>query len=720
MIDFCHHLRFIFTLFLMIAFALCYSEETEDDAFAKGVHIDLRNPNYCDGVLTTENGGVITAPNMRIQAMHVEYTKKTLDDVPVYSVVAEGDLMVEYEEYVFVGDRLEYDFQNRCGIISNGRTMAEPWFFGGQTIFLLADGSYTINNGYATTSPSVLPDWLISTGTATLNQNNDLCCKNVKFCFRGTPLFWLPSLSTNLDSIFDSPIRYSVRWGSRQGHRFGMIYELFSYERWKTFLRLDYRLKRGLGGGIETSYCSFDHNTWFKTVSYCARDSSIIHPGQRFRYIFQGLGESHLMDDKVSIYLSYYKISDIDMPTDYYDRGINLQTAGPTELLIRRQEYNWIANLNTRVRINNFQTVKQELPTFETSARPFNLGATGIVNDTYFKASYLDFVYGNNQLYDHDYSSSRIEFAPLFYRNFAMGYLNATPEAGAVTIAYSNSPGSGAKYLALGKFGLTLNSNFFRIYNSFKHVITPYVHYDYFTMPTVSPHDHYIFDIEDGWFRLDMMRLGVTQSLYRRNSNYTITRPLYVDVWANAFFDTHTFAQAIPKAYADVTFNSFSFLQHKVQTCWNFNQNLLDYFNIRTEWTVNADIAIAAEYRHRSPYDWRKADHTNFILDSYRSVARLRHSLLSDRRDTLLLHIFLRFHPCWAFQFESRSGWNRMTEPSYNEFEIDLLGTLPSAWNFKLSYQHREDDDRVSVYMSIGLKRPDFLNCCDIVPLLGF
>jgi hypothetical protein len=148
--------------------------------------------------------------------------------------------------------------------------------------------------------------------------------------------------------------------------------------------------------------------------------------------------------------------------------------------------------------------------------------------------------------------------------------------------------------------------------------------------------------------------------------------------------------------------------------------NELDHYNVRTEWTYSPNFALAVEYRHRSSYDWRKADHTNFILDSFRTIQELRDSQLSDRRDTLLLHMFYRFHPSWAFEFKSRSGWNRILEPSYNEFEIDLLGTLRSAWNFKLSYQHKEDDDRISVYMTIGIQRPDCATPWRPAPYLGF
>ena len=717
-------LHFTLYLFLSLLPSLSPCEEAPPpplpSLFSQGIQVDLREPAYTKGVLSTDKGGVISGPDIRIQALHIVYTKQFTDENHVHQVIAEGNLLLEFGEYIFTGDRLDYDFKSQTGVIYNGRTMVEPWFFGGEYILLQPDGSYYIYKAFVTTSPSEKPDWLIAFEEASLSNNRFLTAKNVKFSLFGLPVFWIPSFNANLDLIFDSPVGYSIKWGSRQGHRFGMIYELFSWNGWKTFLRLDYRIKRGVGGGFETSYTSQDNKTSFESINYVARDSSIIHPGQRFRYRFQGIGNSLLMDDKISVHLSYDKISDIDMPTDYNDRGLELDTAGRTELLIRRQEDNWISNLITRVRINAFQTLKQELPTFETIWRPFNLGHTGIISDIGFKAAYLDFVYGNNQLYDHDYSSARIEFSPQFYRNFKLGKIDLTPEAGGVLIVYSNSPGSGSKYLALGKFSCNMKADFWKLYNNMKHVVTPYIQYDYFTSPTVSPNSHYIFDIEDGWYRLDMMQFGISQSLYSKQGNGLINRRLYADFYANAFFDTHSFPQAIPKVYADIVFNSFSFLRHSLSTAWNFNQNLLDYYNVRAECTVNADVALAVEYRHRSAYDWRKSDHTNFILDSYRTISQLRRSQVSDRRDTLLFHLFYRFHPCWAFEFESRHGWNRMTEPAYNEFEIDLLGTLPSALNFKLSYQHREDDDRLSVYMTIGMKRPDFINPYTIVPFLGF
>lgn len=686
----------------------------------EGITVNLRTPTYSEGVLSTCSGGIITAPGLRIQATNFIYTRKANNEVSTYLVEASGALMLEFEDYVFVGDRLEYDFENKTGVIYNGRAMVEPWFIGGTTIHLWPDKSYTIEEAFVTTSENNCPEWLISADTIDLDSNRILEATNLKLKILGLPLFWLPSFQTDLNTLFNSPIRYNVKWGGRQGHRFGLEYDIFSWNHLNATLRLDYRLKRGLGGGIEVNYRSNDRKTSFQGINYAARDSSIIHADQRLRYRFEGIGDTLLLDDKISIHLSYDKVSDIDMPTDYNDMGLELDTAGRTELLIRHAEETWISSMVTHLRINNFQTVKEELPTFATSLHPFELWSTGIVSDMKMKASYLDFSYGNNQLNVHDYCSTRLELAPLFYRHFAINQINVTPELGGLFIAYGNSPEDSAKWLTLGKASCNINMSLWKHYGEMKHVITPYVNYFYYTMPTVSPSDHYIFDIDDGWYRLNLMQLGVSQSFYVKQDDGYIDRLVYADLYTNAFFDTHTFPQAIPKAYVNIRFNTLPNLYHSINSGWDFMHNELDHYNVRTEWTFNADLAIAAEFRHRSAYDWRKADRTNFILDSYHTIEQLRDSQVSDRRDTLLFHLFYRFHPSWAFQVESRHGWNRSTQPNYNEYEIDLIGTLRSAWNMKLSYQHREDDDRVSVYFSIGIKRPDVGMFQSIIPYLSY
>ncbi len=715
--------HFIYSLVIAILFPLTLlSIATEDveKIFAKGIVVDLREPEYCEGVLTTEKGGVVTGPDIRIQARKIIYTKKEVAGTLVYTLEAEEDLIVEFGDYVFVGSRLEYDFQEKTGILYQGRSAIEPWFFGGSVIYLLPDNSYYIENAYVTTSENYFNDWQIETETATISEDHYLRARKVKFRFKGVPLFWLPSFRANLDSIFDSPIRYTLRWGGSQGTRFGMTYEIFSWKRLKTFLRLDYRINRGLGGGLETYYLSEDHKEQLETINYVARDSSLVHRHEKIRFRFQGVYNNLLCDDRLNVNLTWDKLSDKDMATDYNDRGLELDTAGLTQLHMRYEDYAWVSNFFTRVRVNQFQTVKQELPTLQTQWLPITLGWTGIVSDTQASTSYLDFQYSKGSSHVHNYHSSRMEVAQKFYRPFSLNYFTLTPQAGGVAIFYGNSPSEHERWVVFGQFGGSLTTRLHRYFYDCKHVVIPYLNYTYYTYPTASPNEHYIFDIDDGWYRLNTMRLGVQQNFYHKNKAGWINRYLFTDIYAYAFFHTKTIHAVLPKIYGSFIIHSLPTLRHTIETAWDIQRNKLDHLNIGIAWTISPQMAIAVEYRHRDAFDWRKADKTNFILDSFRPVHELLHSTLSDRRDTLLLHFFYRFHPNWAVQFESRQGWNRKTEPKYTEFEIDVLTTLQSAWKVKFYYRHREDDDRVAINLSVGLSRPDINDCTDIVPAIEF
>lgn len=687
-------------------------EKLLQDGVQDGITVDLREPFYSDGVLSTDKGGVISASQIRIQAIHLRYTRKVVDKKPLWTIEAEGDLIVEFGDYVFVGEKLFYDFQAKEGTIYKGRTAIEPWYFGGEKLDLRSDGSYVIYDGYVTTSEKDQPDWGIYSKVVHVEKERYIKAQEVHLRMFNYTVLWIPSLRANLDSVFDSPIRYRFRWGGRQGPRFGLTYEIFSWEHWKTFVRFDYRLTRGPGGGIETRYRSSDNRTEFQSINYVAKDSSILKPHEKARFRLEGIFRKVMDDDKTSLLLTYDKISDKDMPSSYYDRDFDFDTAERTQLLIRRQEKNWIGNFYTRVRVNSFQTVKQELPTFEVNFKPFELRRTGIIIENWASASYLDFKYSKFLLHTHDYSSTRFQYFPTLYRPIIIGpFLTLTPEAGAVTILYGNSRHKDGHWLALGKAGLSLQTQLFRYYGSFKHVIEPYAFYRYYSSPTSSPHDHYIFDLSDGWTRLNYLSFGVNNALYAKRSEACVRQIFSADLYTFAFFDPHKIRQTIPRIYGRLTFFSTPTVRHIVDTAWNLEHHLVDYFNFRSEWTLNADFAIAVEYRHRSPYFWRKVDRENFFLDEFRSEKQLLHSPLSDRRDTLLVHFFYRFHPNWACEFTSRQGWNRLREPSYLEYEIDFLTTIQTAWHLRFSFQHQENDNRVAMYLNIGLKRPDQPEC---------
>lgn len=672
------------------------------------VTVDLREPLLKDGKISTTQGGVIQADKLRIQAQNISYIK----NAEMHQVEASTFVMVDFGDYVFIGDRLSYDFLTGTGTIDNGITRDLPWYFGGETIELCANGSYVIHNAFITTSEMATPDWQIKAERVVIKKNHSLDISGVKLKLLDVPLFWIPTLKLNFSSLTEAPLRFYGRWGGKQGVRVGAKYSLFDFNRFKAYLRMDWRFKRGPGGGIETYYSSEDRKHSLETINYYAHDNSLEDLDEKIRYRFQGIYKNSLNDDKISVYASWDKLSDKDMPTDYNDEGLELGTAEKTELLMRRQDAWWITNFSSRLRVNQFQTVKQELPSLLLSQKPYAIDKLGVLVENQIETSYLDFKYSNDLRNVSDYNSPRLLHEVRLLRPFHQGNVTLTPIVGANTALYGNSPARNSKFLLLGYAALKGNTSLYQTFGNFKHVVNPYFEWEYLSMPTVNPDSHYIFDIQDGLWQLNSVKVGARQSLLMKNQCGAIKRLVDVDFYTYQFINS----APIPKLFANINWRTHSNVKHSIYSAWDFNVNQIDHINFRNDWTVSNDCAVSFEWRHRSRYSWRKAVSNNFVLDSFRSTHSLLNSSVSDRRDTMLCHLFWRIHPLFAIEFESRHGWYRTTEPSYTEFEIDFLAKLRSHWNVKVSYVHTEADDRVAIYFSLDFKQPKDSSCL-ILPI---
>ena len=179
-------------------------------------------------------------------------------------------------------------------------------------------------------------------------------------------------------------------------------------------------------------------------------------------------------------------------------------------------------------------------------------------------------------------------------------------------------------------------------------------------------------------------------------SNSCFVRPLWFDLWANAFFNTRTLPQVIPRAYLNVEYMPFSHLFIGSESGWFFPHNQLDFCNAHLDITLNENLAFGVEYRYRSRFDWRKADFYNFILDSVRSQQELLASPLSDKRETILFRIFARPTPSWTAKFDLRQGKHKKQRRSYLEYRVELARTIFQHWRLALLYEKRQADHRYS------------------------
>ncbi|MGC2595784.1 MAG: hypothetical protein WA347_05845 [Rhabdochlamydiaceae bacterium] len=668
--------------------------------------IDLKNPVFVHGVITTEEGGVISGQGLRIQARKIEYTNKIENGIRIQKIVAEEDLMMEYANRAFVGTRLEYDFIKKTGTLFNGKTFVDIWFLGGDKIELKEDGSFYISNAFVTTCEDQDNTWEINAKSVKITEDKFLAARNIKFRFFKVPLFWLPSFKSNLKAFADPPIRYKLIWDKGLGPRLTMRYRVFSWRDLNLFFRLDYRLKRGFGGALESEYSNPEHATTFVTRSYGAHDKTFPNEKGPHRYRLQGLYHTQSKDEKSQIHLTWDKLSDTRMVGDFRSDDFEINTQKRTHLIIFHQLNSAFFNLSVQPRVNRFDSIDQELPLLTIGVRPFQLNNSGIISNNYFDIGYLDYVYANDLRKEFHHlglasstHSARIETRNELYRPFSLGHFTLTPNIGLIGIFYSNNPFHHPIGQGIFNYGFKGETRLFKSYKKFRHMTEPYLEFQGLTSPTAALSHHFYFDIHDGFHELNELRIGWRNSFYSHDKP-SFLPSIYTDIYTYGFFGNREFAPSFPKYYLTVGWNRPSYAI-RGGIAWNNEERVWDFTNIATDWTINEDIAFGIEFRHRSRFDWRKANHKNFIVDVARPIPELLDSPLSDGRDTLLTRFFIRLAPKWSCQIQSRHGWGRKNEPRYNAGKIDLITMLTCSWRLRLSYERMPNDNRFSGSVSL-------------------
>lgn len=659
--------------------------------------VNLKNPEYSHGVLKTEEGGVITAPCLRIQARCISY----IDTPDVKKICASGDLMMEYNGQYFVGEQLEYDLASRTGFLIGGKGEFSNWYGGGDRIELACDGSFTIYDAYITTCTGQNNPWEIRAHSVTVTDGNTLTANNVRFRVLGVPLLWLPKYQLNVERFIDPPIRYRFLWDKGLGPRFSMRYRFYSTETFSAYARLDCRvtkskesdghLRFGPGGSLEAEYESKDRRTQFQSRNYAAYDKSFPNENGWRRYRFQGIFKSVSEDKYSRFHVQWDKLSDDRMVGDFADPDFEINTQKTTYMELSHYKPSIFTGLSVRPKINPFDTLNQELPYGAIELHPFEFGRTGIIMENYFNGAFLDYTFANRLDKElKDRRSGRLETRNSLYRPFSVYGCTLTPSAGLVAIYYSKSPMHGAARQLLYTYGADLNSRFSRQYSCIKHTVEPYARFLGYSKPYVQVNDYFVFDIHDGYDKINQLRFGLRQ-LFFSKGNSIFSPAITLDLFSYAFWGAKSFHQTIPKAFCDLKVEQPSYAL-RGGIGWNFQEGVLDYGNVQFLWTVNASVAFGLEYLHRSKFWWRKAIHDNFVVDFARPLSLLLDSPLSDRRNTLLAKAHFRLSPRWSVQAQAHHGWGRANEDSYTGAKVDFYTMLTGSWQMKLSYEYIPND----------------------------
>ncbi len=660
--------------------------------------IDLRNPIYLDGLLQTEEGGVIQTSDLRIQAKKIHYLNQK-DQCTIYG---EGNLLIDYQEWVLTGDAFFYDLRTKTGYLLNGKTAAPPWFIGSRRMELRENGDLFVFGGYLTTSEGPSHDVQLLAPRIRLSNRRVVAAKDLMLMVKNVPLFWIPGVKFNVKSLDQSPFSVQFGWGGFMASYISVLYHFLDWNDLNAYARVDGFFQHGIGLGIDTRYHPKHSVTEWYSRNYWVHDLAIDTPVPRNRWRYQGSFSDAPYNRQIKLKACYDFVSDAQMANQYVIQDFDLKTAGRTQLELKRQDPHWIAQFATKVRVNSFQSLNQELPSFHFNWHPIELAQSGILFSGDADASYLHYMFSKDVTPSGGFNAGRLAVNPLIYRPFTYGCWSVTPEIGGKGIYYTDSPSGDAVGQAAFLLGVKCQGRAYGQLGSVTHTVSPYLNYEFFSSPRVSSDRHYLFTIQDGLGKLERFRFGMRNSLFCCDSAL-LTRPLWIDLWGNLFIKEGV---AFPdqKAYLDIEYKPLRTMTFAMTSGWDFTQHVMDRVNPRLDWTLSEHLAVAAEFRYRTKYAWRKADFYNFILENVRTLDQLLDSALSDQRKTFLLRAFWRLHPDLGVTFDLRHGWDRVGQPNYTEYSATLDSILFSHWRFQFVLEKRESDVRYR--MSLRLDPP--------------
>ncbi len=665
--------------------------------------VDLKNPKFRDGILYTDEGGIIQNDEMRIAARCIQYIKREEEGKPVHRIEAEGDLIVQFKGRVYVGEELEFDFDTKTGTIWNGKTYSPPFYVGGEKIVIKSDGTYRVETASLTSCENQKSTWDIHAGQLNVKKNDLLEAKRVRFRFFNFTTLILPYLKLNLRKFQEPILKYKLTWDKSSGPKISLRYQVYSWRNFALYVRGEYRLKRGFGGALETEYFPKDHLTTFVTRSYVATDAIPTNLFIKRRYRLQGELHSISKSKKTTLDLTWDKFSDVLMPGDFKFDDFELNTAKKTQFNLRHQQDDMIGILYARPRVNSFETIKQEIPTVFAAMRPLSLGFSKIVSENWLKLSYLDLAYSNDLVATlPNFHSGRLETHNEIYRAFHFGSFVLNPYVGIVGIYYTNNQEDKPIGFGLIKYGTLAKLNLERDFHRYRHLLEPYLLLDGYTKPTTPVDDHFIFSIQDGYTKQILVKGGIKNFLFSR-IHPRATASFSSDLYAHAFIEEQNIKRLIPRLYLNLQWD-LSSISIDSFSSWSFWHHTLQFSNLRARWTINEDAAISFEIRYRSKYEWRKAYEDNFMLDLTRPEDQLLASPLSDRRFTIITHFFFRVTPFWTAHIHFHNGFLRKGQPPFTEFKIDLFTWISSSWKVRVSYLHTQRDDRVTAGIELVKK----------------
>ncbi len=509
-------------LFFLFPLSLAFAADKEP------VNIRGDQVEYFDAL-----GKVVATGN--VEAVYRD-TKLTCDRATIYTqtkdAYLEGRVRLVQMGGLLKGEEIIYNFETRKGTILQAEGEFGPWRTRGDRAEKVSAESVLQREGYLTSCDFEEPHTRMQAKQVRVFMDDKVVLKDVVMYVGSMPLFYFPTYTHLLD---DKRPRVTIVPGKSKP------WGLFLLTSWRVYVNenlqgrfhLDYRELLDLASGVDLNYrLPVGGEGLFRNYYTNQRElhkkhawSSIANPDkiypptselERYRFQLRHIWEP---DESLKATLEYNQASDSTVIQDFFEREFEENNASPPSYfqVVKTSPWYGLTFLVTK-RVNRYETVTQQLPSMTLNLRPIDLPwipslepwinwierrgvplpSSGLPG-WFYQSS---FIYEHSDVADaregtqaslikfdstHEISNPmrllrRFNFRPfLRFRHsiFSRALVDTSPQ-----------------FRKAGGFGFDLSSKLFRAFDvntnlwnlnihRIRHIITPTVHYEYQTLPSI-------------------------------------------------------------------------------------------------------------------------------------------------------------------------------------------------------------------------------------------
>ncbi|HEY1173543.1 MAG TPA: LPS assembly protein LptD [Verrucomicrobiae bacterium] len=468
--------------------------------------------DLANGIASTEKGGRVKRGPTILTANRLSLNQKT------GWATAEGAVVLEHEGAMWRGEKLEYNFLTKQLKAEEFRTGYNPFYASGFS--LAGDGTnevYTAYYGTLTTDDVEDPGYKIKAKSLTIVPGKYIEAKSATVYLGDVPVFYWPYYKRHLDR-HPNNIVLTPGYRSLYGPYMLTTYNWYGNTNLDGSVHVDYRQKRGVGGGPDFKYnlgkFGIGEFKYYATRDEDARLNAINQPLSDFR---DRISFNHQLNLRTNFFAqaSVRYQSDEFMIRDFFEEEYEKNIQPITFLETGYFWRNFSLSAYAQPQVNDFFDTVERLPEIKLAGMRQQLGDLPLYYETESTAGYYRRQFGHNLF--NEFQASRADtYHQITLPQTYFGWLNFTPRAGGRFTHYSETDGFGSTLeeenrgvfntgaevsFKVSRLWKESQNKFFQV-DGLRHIMEPSINYVYVPTPNAEPRELPQFDYLQPSFEL--------------------------------------------------------------------------------------------------------------------------------------------------------------------------------------------------------------------------